>query len=73
MFKLKKLLPYTMAAILLSATASLPAMAAFEYDEPRTENERIELIDRLIVENQWRDALKHIAQALKDNPQNVEV
>ena len=54
MFTLKKLLPYTMAAILLSATASLPAMAAFEYDEPRTENERIELIDRLIVENQWR-------------------
>lgn len=73
MFKLKKLLPYTMAAILLSATASLPAMAAFEYDEPRTENERIELIDRLIVENQWRDALKHIAQALKHNPQNVQL
>ena len=51
MFTLKKLLPYTMAAILLSATASLPAAAAFEYDEPRTENERIELIDRLIVES----------------------
>ena len=39
----KKLLTYSIATILLSAVASFPAMAEFEYDEPRNETERIHL------------------------------
>lgn len=69
----KKLLSYSIAAIMLSAAASFPAMAEFEYDEPRNETERIQLVDRLIVEKQFDDALKQIDLALKANPRNVQL
>ena len=69
----KKLLTYSIAAIMFGAAASFPAMAEFEYDEPRNETERIQLVDRLIVEKQFDDALKQIDLALKANPRNVQL
>ena len=62
-----------MTAVMLTAAASLPAFAAFEFDEPRNETERLQLVDRLIVEKQWDEALKQIDLALKANPKNVQV
>lgn len=73
MFKSKKLLSLTLAAVMLAAVGTLPAYAAFEFDEPRNETERLQLVDRLIVEKQWDDALKQIDLALKANPKNVQV
>ena len=69
----KKLLPAALATVIAGAVASFPAMAAFEYDEPRNEYERIELIDRLIVEKQFKDALEQIDLALQANPRNVQL
>ena len=62
----------TAIAVMLGA-AALPAMAAYEYDEPRNETERVALIDRLIVEKEYRDALKQIDLALKANSRNVQL
>ena len=53
-----------MLAFVLGAATSLPAQAAYEYEEPKSDAERIQLIDRLIVEKEWRDALKYIARPI---------
>ena len=73
MFLSKKLLTASLLAFMLGTAASLPAQAAYEYEEPKSDAERIQLIDRLIVEKEWRDALKYIALALEDNPSNVQL
>ncbi len=73
MLKSQKLFCAAAVAVMLGAAASLPAAAAYEYDEPRNETERIALIDRLIVEKEYRDALKQIDLALKANSRNVQL
>lgn len=73
MFLSNKLLTASLLAFMLGAATSLPAQAAYEYEEPKSDAERIQLIDRLIVEKEWRDALKYIALALEDNPSNVQL
>lgn len=73
MLNIKKLLPYGLAVILLSSAASFSLAATFEFEEPRNETERLQLVDRLIVEKQWDDALKQMDLALKANPKNVQI
>lgn len=73
MLRSKKLLSYGLAAVLFTSAANFSLAAPFEFDEPRNETERLQLVDRLIVEKQWGDALKQMDLALKANPKNVQI
>lgn len=70
---LPKMLAMGAAAFMACAAATFPAQASVEYEEPRNEAQRITLIDQLIDDKEWREALKHIAIALKENPQNAQL
>lgn len=63
-----------------SLTAALVAVSLFagtsawslEYEEPRTQDERSQVIDRLIAERDYQTALKELEIGLEINPTNAQ-
>ncbi len=49
------------------------AIAATPYDEPTNETERAELIDRLMKERQFNEALEQIEKGLAVNPMSAQL
>ena len=49
------------------------AIAATPFDEPTNETERAELIDRLMKERSWNDALAQIEKGLAVNPMSAQL
>ena len=49
------------------------AIAATPFDEPTNETERAELIDRLMKERSWNDALAQIERGLAVNPMSAQL
>ena len=66
---LKSLLIASVIAPLTIGTA----IATTQFDDPANETERAELIDRLIKERSWNDALTQIEKGLAANPMSAQL
>lgn len=61
-----------MAGLIAPMTIGV-AIAATPFDEPANETERAALIDRLMTERHWNDALAQIEKGLAVNPMSAQL